>query len=427
MGNLAVSPFNFIEMAVSAADQLACAKRVMADYPPLPRTWRGEICSHDRIRIGYFSADFRTHPVAQLVAGLFEHHNKSRFDISAISYGPDDTSDLRNRIKSAVENFIDVRAVTDEEIAQLIRSREIDVLIDLTGLWQYNRFSVLSRRVAPVQVNFLGYAGTTGADFMDYIIADPTIIPKGHFAFYSEHVVWLPDTYQPNAYRLNENRLQISQRLPTRAECNLPKAAFVFCCFNASHKITPAIFDLWMRLLRAVPNSVLWLSKPTLTAEANLGKEAELRAVSRERIIFAPRLAEMSDHLARLRQADLFLDTLPYNAHTTASDALWAGVPVLTCAGETFAGRVAASLLGAVGLPELVTTSFQDYEVLALKLAHDPSFLQAIKAKLVRNRDIYPLFDTVRFTRHIEAAYVTMWERYQRREEPQAFAVAPIN
>jgi len=424
---LVSAPFSLLAMPTSSTDQLQVAKTFVADQVSFPALWRDEIYSHDRIRIGYFSADFRQHPVAHLVAGLFENHDKSRFEVTAISFGPDDTSDLRNRIKSAVENFIDVRAVTDEEIAQLIRNREIDVLIDLTGLWQYNRFSVLSRRVAPVQVNFLGYAGTTGADFMDYIIADPTIIPKGHFAFYSEHVVWLPDTYQPNAYRLNENRLQISQRLPTRAECNLPKAAFVFCCFNASHKVTPAIFDVWMRLLRAVPNSVLWLSKPTLTAEANLGKEAELRAVSRERIIFAPRLAEMSDHLARLRQADLFLDTLPYNAHTTASDALWAGVPVLTCAGETFAGRVAASLLGAVGLPELVTTSFQDYEVLALKLAHDPSFLQAIKAKLVRNRDIYPLFDTVRFTRHIEAAYVTMWERYQRREEPQAFAVAPIN
>jgi protein O-GlcNAc transferase len=219
--------------------------------------------------------------------------------------------------------------------------------------------------------------------------------------------------------------ISISQRVLTRTQCDLPEAAFVFCCFNRSYKIAPVIFDVWMRLLRAVPDSVLWLSKST--AEANLNKEAERHGVSRQRIIFAPRLVEISDHLARLHQADLFLDTLPYNAHTTASDALWAGVPVLTCAGETFPGRVAASLLRAIGLPELITTSLSDYEALALKLAHEPSLLQAIRAKLARNRHHYPLFDTVRFTRHIEAAYVTMWERYQRGEEPQAFAVAPID
>ena len=384
--------------------------------------------SHDRIRVAYFSADFRRHPVAHLAVGLFEQHDKSRFEITAISFGPDDGSDLRSSIKSAVENFVDVRRMPDDAVAELIHNREIDVIVDLMGLTEDSRFSVLSRRVAPIQVNFLGYPGTTGADFMDYIIADPTIIPKEHFSFYSEQVVWLPDTYLPTAYRSNENKHHIShderyssQRAPTRAECNLPEAAFVFCCFNGSHKINPVIFDVWMRLLRAVPDSVLWLSESSPTAEANLEKEAELRGVSRRRIIFAPRLADMSDHLARHRQADLFLDTLPYNAHTTASDALWAGLPVLTCAGETFAGRVAASLLRAVGLHELVTASLEDYEGLALKLAHDPSYLQAIKAKLMRNRDTFPLFDTARFTRHIEAAYVTMWERYRRGTPPEAF------
>jgi protein O-GlcNAc transferase len=419
---LVSAPFTLLAMPTSSADQLQVAKTFVADQVPFPALRRGDIYSHDRIRIGYFSADFRQHPVAHLAVGLFEKHDKSRFEITAISFGPDDGSDLRSRIKSAVENFVDVGRMPDLAVAEFIRDREIDVIVDLMGLTENCRFSVLSRRVAPIQVNFLGYPGTMGADFMDYIIADPTIIPKDHFRFYSEQVVWLPDTHQPN-----DNKRRISERLPTRAECNLPEAAFVFCCFNGSYKITPAIFDLWMRLLRAVPNSVLWLSKPSPTAEANLGKEAELRGVSRGRIVFAPRFAEMSDHLARQRQADLFLDTLPYNAHTTASDALWAGLPVLTCTGETFAGRVAASLLRAVGLPELVTMSLEDYEALALKLAHDLSFLQAIKAKLVRNRNIYPLFDTARFTRHLEAAYATMWERYQRREEPQAFAVAPID
>ena len=423
----AISPFLFMGISSSAADQLTCVTSNLSDRPLFPVVWRGEIYSHDRIRIGYFSADFRTHPVAQLMAGVFEHHDNTRFDTTAFAYGPDDASELRNRIKSTVENFIDVRGMTDDEIAEIIRRREIDVLVDLTGLTLHNRSSVLSRRVAPVQVNFLGYPGTLGPDWIDYIIADPTIIPEDHFRFYSERVVWLPDTYQPNSYQADDNRRGIPKCSLTRAECNLPESAFVFCSFNNTYKITPAMFDLWMRLLKAIPGSVLWLSQTNSTAEGNLGKEAELRGVSPERILFAPRLPEMSDHLARQRQADLFLDTLPYNAHTTASDALWAGLPVLTCLGETFAGRVAASLLKAIGLPELITTSLEDYEALALKLAREPSLLASIKAKLARNRDRYPLFDTARFTRHIEAAYTTMWQRYQNGAVPQAFAVAAID
>jgi protein O-GlcNAc transferase len=423
-GHPAVIPLEFVGMSTSAGDQLTCAKRFMADYPSFPPAWREEIYAHDRIRLGYLSADFHTHPVAQLMVGLFEHHDKSRFEISALSSGPDDGLDLRNRIKSAVENFIDVRAMTDDETAELIRRREFDVIVDLTGLTQGNRFSVLSRRVAPVQVNLLGYPGTMGADWMDYIIADPTVIPQDHFQFYTEQVVWLPDTFQPNAYPPNENTQASSQRLSTRAECGLPEKGFVFCCFNNTFKITPMVFDRWMRLLRAVPDSVLWLTKPNPTAEANLAKEAELRGVPRERIIFAPRVDTVSEHLARQRQADLFLDTLPYNAHKTASDALWAGLPILTCAGETFAARVAASLLKAIGLPELITTSLEDYEALALNLTLDPSLLGSIKTKLARNRDTHPLFDTARFTRHIEAAYMRMWERYQAGEEPKPFTVS---
>ncbi len=429
---VASSPFTLLALPTSSADQLQAAQTFIADQSLFPTRWRGEIYTHDRIRIGYFSADFRGHPVAHLAVGLFEQHDKSRFEVTALSFGPDDGSDLHSRIKAAAENYVDVRDLPDRAVGELIRDREIDLIVDLMGFTADSRFSVLSERAAPIQINFLGYPGTMGADFMDYIIADPTIIPKEQFPFYSEQVVWLPDTYLPNSYRSNEDKhdiphdeRNISQRAPTRAKCNLPEAAFVFCCFNGSYKITPVIFDVWMRLLRAVPDSVLWLSKPNSTAETNLGKEAERRGVSRERLIFAPRVAEMSDHLARLRQADLFLDTLPYNAHTTACDALWAGVPVLTCAGETFAGRVAASLLHAIGLSELITTSVSDYEALALKLASEPSFLAAVKARLLHNRDTYPLFDTARFTQHIEAAYVTMWERYQRGEEPQAFAVAP--
>ena len=431
---LLTAPSSLLALPTSCADQFEVTKTFVADQVPFPALWRGETYSHDRIRIGYFSADLRSHPVAHLAVGLFEQHDKSRFELSAISFGPDDRSDLRTRIKSSVEHFIDVRDMPDHAVAELIRNREIDVFVDLTGFTADNRFGVLSKRVAPIQVNFLGYPGTMGADFMDYIIADPIVIPKEHFPFYSEQVVWLPDTYLPNAYRSNgakqqisHDRRDISQRAPTRAECNLPNSAFVFCCFNGSYKITPVMFDIWMRLLKAVPGSVLWLSKPNPTAEVNLGNEAELRGVSRARIIFAPRLPEISDHLSRLRHADLFLDTLPYNAHSTASDALWAGIPVLTCAGETFAGRVAASLVSALGLHELVTTSIRDYELLALKLAREPSFLAAIKTKLARNRATFPLFDTNRFARHIEAAYTSMWERQQRGEAPQAFAVPSID
>jgi protein O-GlcNAc transferase len=426
-GKPAIAPFLFIGMSSSTADLLTCPKSGLPDRPPFPFAERGKTYSHDRIRVGYFSADFRTHPVAQLMAGVFEHHDKSRFEITAVSYGLDDASDVPNRIKSAAENFIDVCGMTDDEIAEIVLRREIDVIIDLTGLTFYTRSSVLSRRLAPIQVNFLGYSGTMGADWFDYIIADPTIIPEDHFGFYSEQPVWLPDTYQPNAYKADDSNRHISERPPTRVEYNLPEAGFVFCSFNNTYKITPAMFDVWMRLLKAIPDSVLWLSQSNSTAEANLRKEAELRGVSPERIIFAPRLLEMSDHLARQRHANLFLDTLPYNAHTTASDALWAGLPVLTCLGETFAGRVAASLLKAIGLPELIATSLENYEALALKLARDPSLLASIRAKLARNRGTHPLFDTARFTRHIEAAYTTMWQRYQNGEPPRAFAVESIS
>jgi predicted O-linked N-acetylglucosamine transferase (SPINDLY family) len=252
-----------------------------------------------------------------------------------------------------------------------------------------------------------------GASYIDYILADPTVIPEDQRVFYTEQVVWLPESYQ-----VNDNRRRIAEHAPTRRECGLPDTAFVFCCFNNTYKITPETFDIWMRLLKATENSVLWLIERNSTASANLRREAEKRGVSSQRLIFAA-LASVADHLARHRQADLFLDTLPCNAHTTTSDALWTGVPVLTCLGTTFAGRVAASLLKAIGLDELITRSLEDYEALALKLAHDPALHAALKAKLAGHRQTYPLFDTKRFTRNIEAAYTTMWQRYQRGEPPQ--------
>jgi protein O-GlcNAc transferase len=417
-----IAPFEFLAVSSSPADQLLCAKQNIADYRSFPAASRRETYAHERLRIGYFSADLRNHPVGQLAVGLFEAHDKSHFETIALSFGPDDGSDLRRRIKSAVEHFIDAENMSDADLAALIRRREINMLIDLTGFTMHSRFSVLARRAAPIQVNFLGYSGTMGADCVDYIIADRTVIPEDHFRFYSEQVVWLPDTFQPN-----DSKRSITERKPSRSECGLPESGFIFCCFNNTYKITPEVFAVWMRLLARTEGSVLWLAETNSTATQNLRREAKARGISPERLIFAPKMPLAADHLARHRQADLFLDTLPYNAHTTASDALWAGLPVLTYLGETFAGRVAASLLKAIGVPELITTSLEDYEALALRLARDPALLGTIKDKLLRNRDTSPLFDTARFTRHLEAAYSTMWHRYQSGgEPPRAFAVESV-
>jgi protein O-GlcNAc transferase len=274
---------------------------------------------------------------------------------------------------------------------------------------------VLARRPAPIQVNYLGYPATKGADYMDYILADPTVIPDDQRSFYKEAVIWVPESYF-----VNDNRRIISDHTPTRRESGLPDKGFVFCCFNNSYKIMPEIFDIWMRLLKATEHSVLWLFEANSTAAANLRREAEKRGVPPKRLIFAPKVSA-ADHLARHRLADLVIDTLPYNAHTTACDALWAGVPVLTCVGETFVGRVAASLLKANGLDELITQSLGEYEALALKLARDSSFLASLAERVVQNRSKCALFDTERSARHFEAAYHAMWERYQSGEMARPF------
>jgi len=409
----ASSPFSLLAIPSSAHDQLQCASLYVQDQPAFSALWRGEVYPHDRIRLAYLSYDFHEHAVAYLTAGLFEHHDKSRFETTAISFGPDLDSPMRRRLRAAFEHFIDVGHQSDEEIADLVRRYEIDVAVDLMGLTGQNRLAVLARRAAPIQVNYLGYSGTTAASYMDYIIADPTIIPEDQCEFYAEQVVWLPESFM-----VNDNLRPISERTPTRAECGLPESAFVFCCFNNVYKLMPDTFQIWMRLLKATSGSVLWLSELNATAQANLRREAERCGVAAQRLVFAPRMAKTPDHLARQRQADLFLDTLPYNAHTTASDALWAGVPVVTCLGTTFAGRVAASLLKAIGLDELIAHSPHDYEALALKLAGDSSYLASVKERLARNRNRFPLFDTERSTRKIEAAYMMMWERYRRGETP---------
>ncbi|HTV38543.1 MAG TPA: tetratricopeptide repeat protein, partial [Xanthobacteraceae bacterium] len=353
-------PFTIPAIPSSAADQLQCARRYVQDQPTFPPIWQGEVYAHDRIRVAYLSADFCDHAVAQMTVGLFEHHDKSRFEVTGVSFGPEQDSPMRQRLKRAFEHFVDVRDKSDQEIADLIRRLEIDIAIDLTGFTLNNRLNVFTRRPAPIQVNYLGYPGTMGSSYIDYILADSTIIQQDQCAFYDERVIWLPESYQ-----VNDDRRAISADTPTRAQCGLPDTGFVYCCFNNSYKINPAMFDIWMRLLQAVEGSVLWLKDNGATVAGNLRREAERRGVAAERLIFAERVPLMADHLARYRLADLFLDTLPYNAHTTASDALSAGVPVLTCLGSTFAGRVAASVLHTIGLDDLVARSLDEYEQMA--------------------------------------------------------------
>ena len=374
----------------------------------------------DKIRIGYYSADYQNHATMHLMAELFEKHDRSTFEIVAFSFGPDRKDDaMRQRVVSAFDRFIDVRTKSDQEIAELSTELQIDIAVDLKGFTKDSRPGIFSFRAAPVQVSYLGYPGTMGAGYMDYLIADTTLVPQEFQQFYTEKIVRLP-----NSYQVNNAKRQIADRIFTREESGLPPAGFVFCCFNNNYKITPDIFDSWIRILKSVEGSVLWLFEDNPQAAGNLRKEAARRCVDAERLAFAGRLP-LPEHLARHRSADLFLDTLPYNAHTTASDALWAGLPVLTRIGESFAGRVAASLLKAVHLPELITSSLEEYESLAIELATDPEKLAGIKLKLDNNRLTTPLFDSDLFTRHIEAAYREMYERYRLDLPPDHIYVRP--
>ena len=375
---------------------------------PKEDLWRGERYSHDKIRIAYSSTDFRDHVVADVMVGCLEHHDRSRFHTTGISIGPNDGSGMRKRISNAFDRFIDVESMGDLQVAELLRELEIDIVIDLNGNSGDCRTRIFSNRPAPLQVNFLGCPGTTGLPFFDYIIADPVVIPDGHRIHYAEQVIYLPHTYMPN-----DRTRQIAARVPSRADAGLPETGFVFACQNSEYKITPEIFDVWMRLLKTIDDSVLWLKTPNPTAKLNLRREASARGVNPERILFALRLAQAREHLARLQLADLFLDTRPYNAHASACDALWAGVPLVTCLGNTFPGRVAASILHAVGMPEMIAGSLEEYERLAAALAQDPERLMRMKAKLRRNRNTEPLFDTAQFTRDLESAYTTIWRRHQ--------------
>jgi predicted O-linked N-acetylglucosamine transferase (SPINDLY family) len=370
-----------------------------------------------KIRIAYFSADFRKHAVAYLIAELFELHDKTQFELIGFSFGPTTNDDLRQRLAKSFDQFIEVGNKSDAEVARLSRTLKIDIAVDLNGFTQDSRTGVFAHRAAPIQVNYLGYPGTMGADYMDYIIADQTLVPPELVPCYSEKVVCLP-----NSYQVNDRKRLVSERQFTRKELGLPEDGFVFCCFNNSYKILPSTFDVWMKILKSVDGSVLWLLQDNHWAVENLKNEALNRGVEANRLIFAERM-QLPEHLARHRQADLFLDTLPYNAHTTASDALWVGLPVLTSMGKSFASRVSASLLNAVGLPELITRTQEEFEAIAIELATNPKKLAELKLKLANNRLTTPLFDTPLFTKNLEAAYLQMYERYQQDLKPDHFFI----
>jgi predicted O-linked N-acetylglucosamine transferase (SPINDLY family) len=374
---------------------------------------------HQKIRLGYFSRDFRKHPVGLSIAQLIEAHDRSRFEIFAFSLGPSGEDEVRRRLRGAFDRFIDVREKSAVETALLARSLEVDIAVDLGGFTDGGCPEVLALGAAPLQVGYLGYPGTTGATYLDYIVGDSSVFPAGSERHYSEKIIYLPNSFFPS-----DSTRQVSERSVTRRELGLPESGCVFCCFNRSYKITPALFDVWMRILQRTNGSVLWLTQFDAQASRNLRHEAERRAVSADRLVFAPVLASLGEHLARQRAADLFLDTSPYNAHSTANDALWAGLPVLTRAGEAFADRVGASLLNAIGLPELVAADWTEYEELAVALATDSARLSAVRNKLAGNRLSQPLFNTRLLVRHLESGFREIVARQQARLVPAHIRVA---
>lgn len=416
-GEFVIDPLGAAAMFSEPVDQIETARIWARDRcPALPPLWTGERYQHQRTRIAYLSSDFRAHATAFLMAGVFEQHDRSRFEITAISWSANDGSPTRERLLRGFDRFVELGEKSDAEAARIVRELEIDIAVDLKGYTNESRPAILAHRPAPVQAQYLGFPGTMAVPFIDYLIADAVIVPEQDDALYAEKIVRLPHSYQ-----CNDNLREWPARVPSRQGLGLP-SAFVFCCFNASHKISPELFAVWMRILRTVNGSVLWLLKDNAPASDNLRDAARAHGIAPDRLIFAPR-ANPGEHLARQAAADLFLDTIPYNAHTGASDALWAGLPLLTLRGRSFAGRVGASVLTAAGLPELITETPAEYERLAIRLAADPQALTQIRQKLRDTRRSCALFDTGRITRHLESAYEVMVERQYGGLPPASFSV----
>jgi predicted O-linked N-acetylglucosamine transferase (SPINDLY family) len=415
------NPSSLLVLGGTPAQQLRCARQyVRAKYPAGidAALWSGPAYAHERIRVAYLSGDLREHAVSSLIVGVLEHHDRDRIETIGISLRADDGSALGRRVRGTFERCIEAGERSDAQVARWMREQEVDIAVDLMGFTQGLRLGILAQRAAPVQVNYLGYAGTLGAPYMDYLVADEIVIPQGEEGCYAEQVVRLPHCYLPT-----DDRREIGAIAPSRAEAGLPEQGFVFCAFAGSYKITPQMFEVWMRLLRGVPGSVLWLRGGHAQVCENLRREAQSRDVAAERLVFAAHAESGAEHLARQSLADLFLDTLPYNAHSTACDALWAGVPMLSCKGGNFAGRVGASALAALGLSELITSSLDEYEGLGLELARSPARLQDLRARLAQLRLSAPLFQTERYCRHLEAAYTRMCQRARARLPPAGFAI----
>ena len=418
-------PFTFLTLpvATTAEQQLRCARQwadrqLTANSGPVRGVaYARPVAPKSKITVGYLSADYHCHATAWLIAELFEKHDRRRFAVNGYSYGPMSCGPTRQRLAAALDRFVDLKDDSFLRAAERIAADGVDILVDLKGYTKGARTEILALRPAPIQVNYLGYPGTMGADFMDYILVDDYIVPADQQPFFAEKLVHLPGCYQ-----VNDSRREVSGRTPSREECGLPAEGFVFCSFNNSYKITPEMFDVWARLLQAVPGSVLWLLEGNRFVSANLHREAAARGVASGRLVMAPRLP-LAEHLARHRLADLFLDTFPVTAHTTASDALWVGCPVLTLAGKTFVSRVAGSLLRTVGLAELVVASLEEYEATALQLARDPRKLADLRVRLEANRTACGLFDGAAFARKVESAYETMWKMHLAGERPRSFAV----
>jgi protein O-GlcNAc transferase len=419
-GDSASAPHALLWISDSAKAQLQCATLYSREqFPACAPLWTGERYRHDRLRIAYLSADFTDHPVAHLIAGVLERHDRSRFETLGASLFRDSSGNaMRLRMRNAFDHFYDADDEVDLVIAKHLREREIDILVDLTGHTRNGRMGVLAHRPAPLQINYLGFAGTSGADYVDYVIGDETVIPAEHERYFSEQLICLPHTFLPN-----DDTQPIALDTPRRRDLGLPEAGFVFCAFNNTYKISPSVFDVWMRLLRDTPGSVLWLRGAEPAVLANFRREAEVRGVAADRLVFASRIPSMAVHLARYRQADLFLDTLPYGAHATARDALWAGLPVLTCTGNSFASRVAASLLTALELPEFITASLEEYTHRALLLARSPKMLAELRGKLTHQPAMRPVFDTDLYREHLEAAYLSVHQRQQQGGLPQRCSV----
>lgn len=405
-GDYAVTPFALINIENDPARQLERTRRFARKYAPIrPAPLAVAPAADGRIRVGYFSADFHDHATMLLIAGLFRHHDRTRFEITAYSFGPQRDDAMRRALVSSVERFVDVRDLSHDAVVAQAREHCLDIAVDLKGYTQNSRIELFAHRLAPVQINWLGFPGSLGTTFHDYVLGDGLVTPPEAQPHFSERLIRLPGSYQ-----CNDNARPIADWVPTRTECGLPEDGFVFCCFNNLYKITPDMFAIWVRLLQAVPGAVLWLFHSNADGAANLRAAAKSAGLDPERLVFAEREPNPR-HLARLARADLFLDTFPCNAHTTASDALWAGLPLLTLRGKTFASRVAASLLHAIDLPELMMETAADYEALALELAQDPERLAQIRARLAANRNTTALFDTARFTRNLETGFTIAFER----------------